>query len=654
MERRLYRPLQPHDGRLPTVFEPVEPTRKRISTACGSCRERKSKCNGATPACSSCVVRGSQCIYTVKEKAGLQIHALKHENKGLKERNTATEELLDHLRLLPENNALELLREIRMNPKGTPLSLLNSLRGDPQLRLPSANHAALGLLPRIQSGAELAFIDLQGKLTDETQPLLEPLPMAQDQNMGLETLDISFWTAVPVTNEFARVDHPTIGVFDSQLFIADLLSFNFDFCSPFLVSSLLAYASQGYSTQDATSSARGFEFEEEAERLFEAERTDSPTALSGLALLSYSHGAHGRYSDGSRKYAENAFQMGKRMKLFGVPDRFGSPELRLLPTPHQRALVSSAWGGFNTIMLLSLFHILPPTPYPPALPYPGYSGARESNNESIEQSGGCNFSTRYASETMSSALCSLWAVLSDILCFYRNPERPGTPNLAFAFSKYNMLLALAGQLPAQLIRQEHTSLSVLFFHIVFHTAVLEVFRPFLPPGKRIRIAEYLETSTASPETIFAASAQQLKSLTANCIEQQHGTATIFWAGIGLMQVANAVLRDVASSDWRHSFLFCIRSFKLLFPAFAVCKGIVRGLLAMAVFESTSMSSSEALSIMEEFQAGETFHDDIAHPTGGFVVDFDMAVQSRQDADVNVWLDKFEDMSIFSDFTQEVL
>lgn len=119
-----------------------------------------------------------------------------------------------------------------------------------------------------------------------------------------------------------------------------------------------------------------------------------------------------------------------------------------------------------------------------------------------------------------------------------------------------------------------------------------------------------------------------------------------------MQVANAVIRDLAGPDWRYYFLFCIRSFQLLFPAFAVLKGIVQGLLALAV-ECDAITSSEALLIIEEFSSGGDFHSAIIRPTGGFVVDFDMAVQNERGAAVGVWLDKFEEISVFSKFTNEI-
>lgn len=82
--------------------------------------------------------------------------------------------------------------------------------------------------------------------------------------------------------------------------------------------------------------------------------------------------------------------MGKRMRLFGVPDLKGLEELQVIPIDQQQAILAAAWGGFNTIMwadytsksligidiyrLQSLFYVASPTAYPPALPIPGSLG----------------------------------------------------------------------------------------------------------------------------------------------------------------------------------------------------------------------------------------------------------------------------------------
>ncbi|KAL1891083.1 hypothetical protein Sste5346_007908 [Sporothrix stenoceras] len=44
-----------------------ETKRKHVTTACVLCRESKIKCNGATPACSSCLNKGKECRYEARE-----------------------------------------------------------------------------------------------------------------------------------------------------------------------------------------------------------------------------------------------------------------------------------------------------------------------------------------------------------------------------------------------------------------------------------------------------------------------------------------------------------------------------------------------------------------------------------------------------------
>jgi len=70
-------------------------------------------------------------------------------------------------------------------------------------------------------------------------------------DMHLQQLNVAFWTLIPITNQYAAAvislylstDHPILGLFDAELFVSALVAGTLDFCSPFLVSSLLAFAS---------------------------------------------------------------------------------------------------------------------------------------------------------------------------------------------------------------------------------------------------------------------------------------------------------------------------------------------------------------------------------------------------------------------------
>lgn len=84
--------------------------RRRIALACTSCRNRKSRCNGAKPSCSLCVELGFECIYQ-QPAAGSSSNNTKgsQAQSGYDERLRAIE---DTLRLLvhqkePETNSRE-------------------------------------------------------------------------------------------------------------------------------------------------------------------------------------------------------------------------------------------------------------------------------------------------------------------------------------------------------------------------------------------------------------------------------------------------------------------------------------------------------------------------------------------------------------------
>ena len=245
--------------------------------------------------------------------------ALKRENEKLKASLAVSDELVNHLRCMPENIAHETLQKLRAS--SDPAWVLRSIDGDvPGVRL-LEHTTARAMLPEIRSGTEFELmvrysisypridplkiealsrtlvprphIMLQSNpesdtriienfdLTSErdhqttkgahasppawedgvqahdsksnTGPLLNSRPpdlSIRHWDQLLIGLDIAFWTPVPVTNQFAanvislylETDHPIIGIFDARSFVNDLLDCKLQFCSPFLVNSLLSFA----------------------------------------------------------------------------------------------------------------------------------------------------------------------------------------------------------------------------------------------------------------------------------------------------------------------------------------------------------------------------------------------------------------------------
>lgn len=184
--------------------------------------------------------------------------------------------------------------------------------------------------------------------------------------------------------------------------------------------------------------------------------------------------------------------------------------------------------------------------------------------------------------------------------------------------------------------------------IVYHVTVLETFRPHISSNKAC-VSQFLDF-TPFPDAIFASSIKQLKGIILEYkAEHQSANNTIFWACIGLMPLANAVLKDLANPDWRFFFLLCIRSFQQLFPAFPICEGIVQGLLAMAV-QLDAISAQEARLILEEFRQGGDFHAATVHVKRAFVLEYDLAVKDKKLAAVETWVSNFEEIHVLSEFT----
>lgn len=65
--------------------------------------------------------------------------------------------------------------------------------------------------------------------------------------ISASSLKIEYWTNVRISNEFAaavislylKTEHPTLGLFDSDLFHRDLTAYQHNYCSPFLANIIL-------------------------------------------------------------------------------------------------------------------------------------------------------------------------------------------------------------------------------------------------------------------------------------------------------------------------------------------------------------------------------------------------------------------------------
>lgn len=359
------------------------------------------QCDGKRPICSSCQPRRKACHYATQDNSETRLQALQREHRSLGD-------LLEHLRTVPAITAQAILHDLRNSD--SPLSVLQRFESGQLLKTPSETTTLLAEMPQIRSEGELKLmvqhpiaypaLNLSYNSVMSKKTLVDSLPAlpigerapdlriasaistlgpldlhvrsdnsrenlkqsdesditATQWTDALEShLDIGFWTSVPVTEHYAanaismylRTDHLMLRLFDAGTFLNDLIERKCDTCSPFLVSSLLAFASQAYSRSDPGATGKSLEFEKEARMLWRTDGEDSLSNLAGLVLLYISMANNRNGNEGALSYICEAGEMAKRMQLFGVRDRIATLESLLATDDAQYAFGQTAWGVFN-------------------------------------------------------------------------------------------------------------------------------------------------------------------------------------------------------------------------------------------------------------------------------------------------------------------
>ncbi|KAM0277777.1 hypothetical protein ACHAQH_005570 [Verticillium albo-atrum] len=712
------------DGDFPFGDQDDRGKRKRIGTqlACNDCRRRKARCDGQRPSCQACQKRSKTCVYAEKPARGASDTAMAESYEVLQLLKSASEaEALDILRMLRANRdpsaVLAVLKDTASsNPTpsepGTEISSINLARSSfetelmrsyptaypamrplpvshpetPDMNLPPYIRRTRSMDQRTILGIHLSGYGVQGdQLTggvgttdpEENPFLIEPIedatpPLLPLCDERLRDLDMSYWTNIPLSNEFAinvislylRTDHPLLGMFDPDLFVSDLVRHREQFCTRFLVHALMYWGTrqQMYTSLDESAHPLVAQFGSEAEKLWwAAKSTDSLCNIAGAQLLSLAFMGNGR-DHFVLVFLTEACRMAKRMSLLGVehskvqtPDNI-SPDLR-------SARSYTAWGIFNWSILLSLFYQQPGLEYPeypPMLPIPGDSAefaqtpvSRQSPSTDTTLQSQEKSPPLYMGETFT-ALCRFWHILHGVSMVYYN-RSSSTPahisqhvSIEFAERKYRELLAWIETLPPSFSQAEDSPHHVMTFHLWFHAAILDIFRPFLQNSntQQLRLATF-SSRQSSAEAAFKASVNQLKRLIiVYRSEYQSSAYTILWH-TALIYVANAVLKDTGDPEWRFYFLHCVYGYETLRKSYRLAEAIGRALLSMTL-RNGDISGLEARTILQQLkQRG------LDHPSGDiratFMGDLELALTNPGEAKVENLAGQFEDVALFQEF-----
>ncbi|KAM0369154.1 hypothetical protein ACHAPY_011174 [Fusarium culmorum] len=387
----------------------------------------------------------------------------------------------------------------------------------------------------------------------------------QHADPRLEFLKILQWTSVPIPDLLAiqaisfylANEHPVLALFDADLFIRDLASGGGRFCSPLLVSSLLAWACASYSQLEPRAQALSFAFHKEAKlRWTELQDYKDVTTLSSAMLLVLTCNQHGQDLVGLF-YLDASVKIGRLLGLFGDKDTSISSfenddELR-------SAASFAAWGAFGWHSFHSVnFREEHRIHHPPVLPIPG-----DVSGPPLTDHMGSTFTW----------ISKFWLITHEI--FRQGYNTSSRLPLSNAHKTYQMLLDWASILPDDVKRSDSCPHHVLVLHIWYQTAIIDIWRLFLETYNNAYGAR-----NANADAIHEVSVYQLKRLMYYYRKRFESTNLTMFVTLGFVTLINEIYRKPTAPDAQFWFILAARGCLLIASWCRGVRGITEGLMSI--------------------------------------------------------------------------
>ncbi|EME40086.1 hypothetical protein DOTSEDRAFT_74819 [Dothistroma septosporum NZE10] len=610
---------------LPGAGAPA-PRKKRtvVTLACDRCRLRRMKCDGLRPSCKTCAAMSHACRYDSESS-----RPTRQNNQALRDEVVS---LRRQLAAGPHaDSSSDLMTRINTDKNGTHGVQPGLRQGTSIFRLgirnsPSNHQALRATLPFTETALEYELARKHPNAYRVIEPYENPdavarallgfgnppcqHSLADSATYGpqialefcdtrLRDLQISHWSTVPVSNDFAasvislylQNMHPVLGTFDAELFVKDLVGHGLRYCSPFLVNAVLYYGCQSYTAYNLAASQLSWAFYAEAKDIWQASSgVDCPLHVAALVNMASACSNNGQDQEGL-PFLQAARFMAERL---GLDDD-------VTPTRHwQRNRQSSvidddlrfrahvAWGYFTNTNGYAFYYNMPPTRGAGTLPIPGSPGFPTPS---------------YLGSTYSS-ICKLFRIQREVVILYHGNQDtiPSRIPVAAMEAKYQQILALSAiESALGTSKTSRASHHAAILHIWYHSAIITLMRPLASQSFFLRS---FVSATSTPDNIIAASTRQLKRLLLDfrlCYSE--ATYNIQWHPC-LMFVANATLaRSTTDAEWQFYFMACLYGYGTLSPAYRVAELCFKGLLTIAIDEGKMpMERARFLSNMLEERA----------------------------------------------------
>ncbi|KAK8041951.1 hypothetical protein PG993_006474 [Apiospora rasikravindrae] len=671
MERR-YVPIRPaavaspteRQGQPPDGEPTSAPKRRRIGAACEECRSRKVACDGGRPSCTPCVDRKAECIYRLR-KDGPRGPWLDHI------------ELIERLSSAPEADALDLLRRLR---ESTDLSaVLSSPGAGNQDKMRSTSLAANRSLPppaftklesELSSLHPIAYprlnpVDIRAicrEFQSEFEPRTGFMPEKGDTASVDNASRLSSLTASGAPDATFRISRsPSLTpamdhVQSPSLCDSRLHQLRMDYWTRVPISDELAARVISsylhlYAANDPGTVGIANAFYAEAEMLWTSERaSDSIATVAGTQLLrmmalfqsrdrqSVEFGHEGKLMAGRLNMEEgNSAHCVGCLQLADVGTPAPLISFTALTTPNASRHHGIFESDYEAIT------------YTPILPIPG-----ENITDEVERYGVIWPAHPLPSYVgyMFGPLCKLWTIVQEVATVYI--VKSGTPvaervPMSFAESKYQKLLAWSDTLASTYAYGHQSPANTLLFHMFFHGAVLNVFRPFQRRPHGYKMGSFASPDSF-PTTAFVASLNQLKHLLVlTHLHHSPAERSPFLAS-ALVQLFCGILKNVDDAEWKQYFDLCLMMGSQLFTWYHVLGPILQGTLAMGLRDG-ALASKEALDLLQKYVSAD-MHDETMEAImngAAFTLDLDLVMTDPTDAMTQSLARSFDDLVLFSEF-----
>ncbi|KAH8177046.1 fungal zn(2)-Cys(6) binuclear cluster domain-containing protein [Sarocladium implicatum] len=666
-----------------------------VPIACNFCRLKKTRCDGGKPSCVHCERKGQTCVYENANIKGAKNGDLLLEATGLLSSLTPSQAIATLLSLSEEVDATVVINSIRIaadhaSRHSDGLADITDMRFFPANQLsirhpftyPENDNAGSKfagsllreLLLSVQSGrqgsnrSEDPYIrDLSGK-SQNLGIELPPRPQEPLVDSDLETVDISQWTEVPISSElgiraitlYLDSDHVLLSPFHKGFFIRDLVSgrTDGDHCSTAMVNALLYWCCQMYSSVEVKAAHCVENFRLEAQRLLEIEvRSPRATTMVTAMFLGLGHLVQGK-DHFVIHHLTQAKDIGIKLGLFGKSEDDASEFRAQLRLSERVALAYPCWGVFNWIVMMTLFYRqrgVTTMPYYPTLDMPDPAGTSKVDEADMETEPDRGIRTPSSPRDgdIFIALCRFWRIMHDVVSAYYGESHvvdKDKLSLQFAEFKFRELLAWTDEMPLKLARSGKSPHQVVILHLWLHSAILDIFRPFLKreASERMRLRTFAAPMN-TPDAAYAASVEQLKRLVV--IYRAEYTAshyTIIWH-TSLLYTANAMLHST-DEDRLLYFLICVYSYEGLSQAFRITEAMVRALLSMALQNGVITAALARRVLRDLHRTAPRGHDSEELIRAPFIADLDEALSAPDSATVESYAATYEENALLRDYT----